>query len=72
MTLQFRDRRDGDGGDEGREAFQLGVALGQDADGGQVIFTELLGQVPEPPAKDHHVSVAALFLSVLPAKLASY
>ncbi len=47
--------RDGDGGDEGHVADGLGVALGQDADGGEVVFLKPVGQVAEPPAQDHHI-----------------
>ena len=48
--------RDGDGGDEGLVAVEVGVAFGQDVDGGEVIFAELVGQEGEPPAEQHHVS----------------
>jgi hypothetical protein len=34
--------RDGDGGDEGLVAVEIGVAFGQDVDGGEVIFAELV------------------------------
>ena len=37
-------RRDGDGGDEGLIAVQLGEAFGQGAHGGQLVFAELVGQ----------------------------
>ena len=36
-------------------ALQFGVALGQDADGGEVVFLELVGQCAEPPAEHLHV-----------------
>jgi len=36
-------RRDGDGGDEGLIAVQLGEAFGQGAHGGQLVFAELVG-----------------------------
>ena len=36
-------------------AVEVGVAFGQDADGGQVVFLELVGQQAEPPAENHHV-----------------
>ena len=39
----FVNGRDGDGGDEGHVADGFGVAFGQDADGGQVVFLELNG-----------------------------
>lgn len=48
--------RDFDGGDEGHVAVNFGEAFGQDADCGQVVFLELVGQVAEPPAEHHHVS----------------
>jgi len=47
---------DGDGGDEGHVAVNLGVAFGEGADCGQVVFLELVGQQAEPPAEQHHVS----------------
>ena len=47
---------DGDGGDEGRVAVHVGVAFGEGAHGGQVVFLELVGQQAEPPAENHHVS----------------
>ena len=47
--------RDGDGGDEGLVAVEIGVAFWQDVDGGEVIFAELVGQQAEPPAENHHV-----------------
>jgi hypothetical protein len=33
----------------------LGVAFGQDANGSQVVFLQLVGQMAEPPAEHHHV-----------------
>lgn len=51
----FAEGRDGDGGDGGRGAVELAVAFGQDADGGQVILLELVGEQAEPPAEHHHV-----------------
>jgi len=52
----FINGRDGDGGDEGHVANGFGVAFGQDADGGEIVFLKPVGQVAEPPAQDHHVS----------------
>ena len=37
-------------------SLRYGVAFGQDADCGQVVFLELVGQMAEPPAEQHHVS----------------
>lgn len=51
----FINGRDGDGGDERHVADGFGVAFGQDADGGEVVFLKPVGQVAEPPAQDHHV-----------------
>ena len=48
--------RDGDGGDKGHVAVNLGVAFGEGADCGQVVFLELVSQQAEPPAEQHHVS----------------
>jgi len=48
--------RDGDGGDEGHVAVNLGVAFGEGADGGQVVFLQLVGQQAEPPAQNRHVN----------------
>ena len=36
-------------------AVNLGVAFGEGANGGQVVFLELVGQEAEPPAEQHHV-----------------
>jgi len=47
--------RDGDGGDKGRVAVNVGVAFGEGAHGGQVIFLQLVGQQAEPPAEHHHI-----------------
>ena len=47
--------RDGDGGDKVHVAVNLGVAFGEGADCGQVIFLELVSQQAEPPAEQHHV-----------------
>ena len=47
---------DGDRGDEGRVAVHVGVAFGQDVDGGEVIFAELVGQQAEPPAQQKDLS----------------
>lgn len=52
----FCKRREGDGGDEGHVVVNLGVAFGEGADCGQVVFLELVGQKAEPPAEDHHMS----------------
>jgi len=46
---------DGDGGDGGLVAVEIGVAFGQDVDGGEVIFAELVGEEAEAPAENHHV-----------------
>ena len=35
-------RRDGDGSDEGHEAFQIGEALGLDTNDGKVVFAKLV------------------------------
>ena len=51
----FISGRDSDGGDESSVADGFGVAFGQSADGGEVIFLELVGQVAEPPAEHHHI-----------------
>ena len=48
--------RDADGGDERHMAVNVGVAFGEGAHGGQVVFLELVGQQAEPPAEHHHVS----------------
>ena len=48
--------RDGDGSDEGHVAVNVGVAFGEGAHSGQVIFLQLVGQQAEPPAENHHVS----------------
>src|SRR5271168_3928842 len=45
----------GDGGDERHVADGFGVAFGQDAGGGHVIFLEHVGQEAEPPAEHLHV-----------------
>ncbi len=37
-------------------AINLGVAFGEGADCGQVVFLELVGQEAEPPAEHHHAS----------------
>jgi len=37
-------------------AVNIGEAFGQDADRGQVVFLELIGQDPESPAERHHIS----------------
>ena len=47
---------DGDGGDKGHVAVNFGVAFGEGANGGQVVFLELVSQQAEPPAEDHHIS----------------
>jgi hypothetical protein len=47
--------RDADEGDIGLVALQFTVAFGQDADGGQVVFLELIGQCAEPPAEQLYV-----------------
>ncbi len=47
----FINGRDADEGDVGLVALQFAVAFGQDADGGEVVFLELIGQGPEPPAE---------------------
>ena len=41
---------DGDGGDKWHVAVNLGVAFGEGADCGQVVFLELVSQQAEPPA----------------------
>ncbi len=46
---------DADEGDVGLVALQFGVAFGQDADGGEVVFLEPVGQGAEPPAEQLHV-----------------
>ena len=64
--LTLCDGRDGDGGDEGLVGFEFGEAFGQDADGGEAVFLEFVGDVAEPPAEDHHVggtSVSSHFLN---------
>jgi len=47
-SSSFADGRDGDGGDEGFGAVNLGLAFGEDADGCQVVFPEVVGEVGEP------------------------
>jgi hypothetical protein len=47
---------DGDGGDEGHVTVNFGEAFGEDTDGGQVVFLELVGEMAEPPAEHHHIS----------------
>ena len=47
--------RDADEGDIGLVALQFGEAFGQDADGGEVVFLELVGQCAEAPAEHLHV-----------------
>ena len=37
-------------------AVNFGVAFGEGADCGQVVFLELVSQQAEPPAEQHHVS----------------
>ena len=37
-------------------AVNIGVAFGEGADCGQVVFLELVSQQAEPPAEQHHVS----------------
>jgi len=51
----FINGRDADEGDIGLVALQFGVAFGQDADGGEVVFLELVGQGAEPPSEHLHV-----------------
>jgi len=53
---QLFNRRDGDGGNERHVAVNFGVAFGEGANCGQVVFLELVGQVGEPPAEHHDIS----------------
>ena len=41
---------------KGLERSSSPEAFGQDVDGGEVVFAELVGKGAEPPAKHHHVS----------------
>ena len=47
---------DGDAGDVGfRPAVEVGIASGCGADPKQVTVAEVIGEVGEPPANNHHV-----------------
>ncbi len=51
----FADRLDFDGGDKRLVAVEVAVAFGEGADGGEFIFTQIIGNAPEPPPQDDHV-----------------
>ena len=53
---RFGNGSDGDGGYEGREAFEVGKAFGLNADDSEIVFAELVGQPAERPAKHYHIS----------------
>src|ERR1700677_1184438 len=54
LVLLF-EGRDFDGGDEGGGAFEFGVAFGDDADGGEFVIAEVVGEEAEPPAQDDDI-----------------
>jgi len=51
----FADRLDFDGGDKRLVAVEVAVAFGEGADGGEFIFTQIIGNAIEPPPQDDHV-----------------
>ena len=54
-TVLLFEGRDFDGGDEGDGAFEFGVAFGEDAEGGELVFAEFIGEEAEPPAQDDDI-----------------
>lgn len=53
--LSFANRRNGDGRDEGRSAFEFSVAFGDNPDGDEGVFTELVGEEAKPPAEEDDI-----------------
>lgn len=51
----FADRLDFDGGDKRLVAVEVAVAFGEGADGGEFIFTQIIGNATEPPPQNDHV-----------------
>ena len=51
----FADRLDFDGGDKRLVAVEVAVAFGEGADGGEFIFTQIIGNATEPPPQDDHI-----------------
>lgn len=54
LVLLF-EGRDFDGGDEGNDTFEFGVAFGDDAEGGEFVIAEFIGEEAEPPAQDDDI-----------------
>ncbi len=54
-TVLLFEGRDFDGGDEGDDTFEFGIAFGDDAEGGEFIIAEFIGEEAEPPAQDDDI-----------------
>jgi hypothetical protein len=55
QMLPFGNRRNFDGRDEGRVAFQIGVTFWQDANGGELVIPKVVGDKAEPPAENDDI-----------------
>ena len=55
MSSPFANRLDFDGRDEDFGTVEVGIAFGEDADGGEFVIAEEIGEASEPPAQDDNI-----------------